>query len=107
MAGWTLLLGVITLSVIGNSLLKVSDGLVYKSYLIIALMVHALAYVVFSYVLKSIPIGIAYAFWSGIAIILLTVVGWFLFKENVTSIQLAWISVIVIGCVGLNLSVSS
>ena len=47
--------------------------------------------------LQSIPIGIAYALWSAIGIILISVMGWLLFDEVLDNAALVGIALIVLG----------
>ena len=48
--------------------------------------------------------SVAYAIWSGVGTVLITVIGVLHFKESVTMIKIACIGLIIIGVVGLNLS---
>lgn len=52
---------------------------------------------------KSIPMGTAYAAWTGTSIAVATVFGIYLFDEPTTLIRLASIGLIVLGIVGLRL----
>jgi quaternary ammonium compound-resistance protein SugE len=52
---------------------------------------------------KSIPMGTAYAAWTGTSIAVATVFGIYLFDEPTTVIRLASIGLIVLGIVGLRL----
>jgi small multidrug resistance pump len=55
-----------------------------------------------SFVLAKIPVGVAYAIWSGLGIVGITVVGWLMFKQSLGWQQLTFIALIVAGAVGLN-----
>ncbi|PIR31892.1 MAG: QacE family quaternary ammonium compound efflux SMR transporter [Alphaproteobacteria bacterium CG11_big_fil_rev_8_21_14_0_20_44_7] len=104
MTGWFILYSIIALTVIANAFLKISGGLEQKYYLFAGLVILTIVNFGYSYVLKTIPIAIAYTLWSGLGITLLTIMGWLIFKEHLTTAQLLWMGVIIIGCVGLNLS---
>ena len=54
--------------------------------------------------LKSLPLGTAYAIWTGMGAVGVAVIGIFLFKESADWIRLSSIMMIVIGMVGLKLS---
>lgn len=56
-----------------------------------------------SLALEAIPVGIAYAVWSGIGIVLITVTAWFLYGQRLDVWALIGIGVIIIGVVILNL----
>ncbi|AEH39179.1 DMT family transporter [Halopiger xanaduensis] len=52
---------------------------------------------------QDLPIGTAYAVWTGIGAVGTATLGIFLFDEPATSARIFFISVIVVGIVGLNL----
>ena len=54
--------------------------------------------------LQVLPVGTAYAVWTGIGAAGTVLVGIFFFAEPVSANRLMWIAVIVIGIAGLNLS---
>jgi quaternary ammonium compound-resistance protein SugE len=54
--------------------------------------------------IKSLPLGTAYAVWTGMGAVGVAVISIFLFKESVDWIRLTSIMLIVIGIVGLKLS---
>jgi quaternary ammonium compound-resistance protein SugE len=51
--------------------------------------------------LKTLPVGTAYAIWTGIGAVGTAALGIYLFSEPATALRLACIGVIVIGSVGL------
>ena len=53
---------------------------------------------------RSIPLGIAYAIWSGIGGIGILILGYYFHGEAITLTQLFFISLIIIGIVGVKLS---
>jgi len=54
--------------------------------------------------LKKIDISVAYAIWSAAGIVILTIIGIFIFNENINTLKVVSIALIVIGVVGVNLS---
>jgi quaternary ammonium compound-resistance protein SugE len=54
--------------------------------------------------LKNLPLGTAYAIWTGIGTVGTVVLGIFLFKEQVNPARLIFISLIIIGIVGLKIT---
>lgn len=54
--------------------------------------------------LKTLPLGTAYAVWTGMGAVGVAIIGIFLFKESADWIRLASIMMIVIGIVGLKLT---
>jgi multidrug transporter EmrE-like cation transporter len=56
--------------------------------------------------LKSISLAISYAVWMGLALFLQTLIDIFLFKEKISLKQLGFLCLILIGIIGLQLSVN-
>jgi len=54
--------------------------------------------------LKSLPVGTAYAVWTGIGTVGTTVLGIYLFNEPAMSLRLACIGCILLGIIGLRLT---
>ena len=52
--------------------------------------------------LRSIPLGVVYAVWSGIGTAAIVVIGWVLFREVLDGVKLAAIGLIILGVVLLN-----
>jgi small multidrug resistance pump len=57
--------------------------------------------------LNTIPIGIAYAVWSGIGIVLITLVGWVMYQQHIDAPGIAGIALILAGVVVINVFSSS
>jgi small multidrug resistance pump len=55
-----------------------------------------------SVLLRTIPLGVVYAVWSGIGTAAIVVIGWVLFREVLDAVKLARIGLIIIGVVMLN-----
>jgi multidrug transporter EmrE-like cation transporter len=58
----------------------------------------------FSLSLKQIPLGIAYAIWSGLGTVGVVLIGLFLWGETLNALRVFGIALILIGTVILNLS---
>lgn len=57
----------------------------------------------FTLVLKVLPLGITYALWSGIGIVLITTSGWLIFGQKLDAAALAGIGLIIAGIAVINL----
>jgi len=57
-----------------------------------------------SIALKKIDMSVAYAVWSAVGIVVVSGIGIFIFKENISVLKIISILFIVLGVVGLNLS---
>ena len=71
---------------------------------VIAITVMVLSFFLLAHSLKSIPIGTAYAVWTGIGIMGTVILGIFLFNEPVNFSRLLFLSFILIGIVGLKIT---
>ena len=54
--------------------------------------------------LKSLPVGTAYAVWTGIGTVGATTLGIYLFNEPATLLRLAYIGLILLGIIGLKIT---
>jgi small multidrug resistance pump len=102
---WGLLAICIVAEVAATTLLTKSDGFSRPLYGVAAVMMFSGCFWIMSYVLTRIPVGIAYAIWSGIGVTLISINGWLFLRQPLTAIQMACIALIVIGAAGLNLSI--
>jgi small multidrug resistance pump len=100
---WLYLILAIIFEASGTTLLKASDGLSKIHISVLLIIFYILSLKFFAMSLKYIEIGIAYALWSGIGIIILTIIGIALFKEDLSFLKVLFIIFIVTGAVGLNM----
>ena len=68
--------------VLATSMLKASDGFTKLLPSIITFIGYSVSFYFLSMVLKYIPIGISYAIWSGLGIVLISIVGLLVFKQE-------------------------
>jgi small multidrug resistance pump len=99
---WVYLAIAITGEVIGTSALKVSDGFSRFGPSVVVVAGYAVAFYFLAIVLKTVPVGIAYAIWSGAGVGLITVIGWVAFGQRLDFWALVGIGLIVTGVVVLN-----
>jgi len=93
--------------VIATSALKASDGFSRMSYAAISLGAYAIAFYLLSLTLRTMPIGVAYAIWSGVGIALITAIGWVLFGQRLDIVAIAGMMLIIVGVLMINLRPSS
>ena len=79
---YTYLLLAILSEVLATSMLKASDGFTKLFPSIITFIGYAVSFYFLSMVLKYIPIGISYAIWSGLGIVLISIVGLLFFRQQ-------------------------
>ncbi len=75
---WILLSISITLEVVATSLLKLSDGFTKPLYAVGSLVLFGVLFYLLAIVFRHIPMGIAYAIWSGAGIVLISAIAYFL-----------------------------
>ena len=68
--------------VIATSALKASEEFTRLLPSLLVLIGYSVAFYFMSLTLKTIPIGVTYALWSGLGIVLITIVGIFLFDQK-------------------------
>lgn len=93
--------------VIATSALNASQGLTRPWPVALMAVAYAIAFVFLALTLKSMPVGIAYAIWSGAGIVLIAGVGWALHRQSLDWAALAGISLIIAGICVMKLFSSS
>lgn len=68
--------------VIATSAMKASNGFTVLTPSLLTIAGYALAIYCLSLTMKSIPVGITYALWSGAGIVLVSLVGFFYYKQH-------------------------
>lgn len=97
--GYLYLAIAIIAEVIGTAALQASEGFSKLLPSLLVLVGYAIAFYCLSLVLKTIPVGIAYAIWSGLGIVLITVVGAVLFGQKLDLAAVVGILLIITGVV--------
>lgn len=99
---WLMLGIAIVAETIATSALKSSEGFSKLVPSAIVLVGYGVAFYFLSLTLRSIPVGIAYAVWSGVGIVLITAVGWAFFGQKMDAPALIGMALIVAGVVIMN-----
>lgn len=89
--------------VIATSALKASDEFTRPVPSLIVVAGYALAFYLLTLALRSIPLGITYAIWSGVGIILVTLAGAVLYRQIPDLPALIGIGLIIAGVMVINL----
>ncbi len=93
----------IILEVVGTASLKMSEGFTKFVPSLITAMTYAGAFYFLSLTLRNIPLGIAYAVWSGVGIVLISLIGVIAFNQKLDWAAIIGISFILAGVVIINL----
>ncbi len=80
-ASYMYLVTAIIAEVIGTTALKASEQLTKPIPTMITVAGIAIAFYMLSYAIKTIPIGIVYAIWSGVGIVLISLAGAVVYKQ--------------------------
>jgi len=102
--GWLYLALAIALEAGGTTCMKLSEGFSKLIPSIMIFVFYGLSFALFTLVIKTIDISIAYAIWAGLGVLLITLIGIFWFEESASVLKVISIGLIIIGVVGLRLS---
>lgn len=100
---WIFLMVAIVSEVIGTSALKASESFSRLAPSAIVVIGYATAFYFLSLTLKTIPVGVAYAIWSGAGVVLITLIAWILYGQALNLAAILGIALIVAGVVILNI----
>jgi len=100
---WAYLGVAIVAEVIATSALKASSGFTQLVPSIVVIARYGTAFYCLSLALRSVPLGVAYAIWSGAGTALIALIGVVLYKQKLDLAGIAGIGLIVAGVLVLNL----
>ncbi len=83
--------------VMGTSALKLSEGFTRPVPIAVMMICFTTAFVMLSLVMRTVPVGLIYAIWSGLGIVLITLIGRFFFNQSIDFAGAAGIGLIVCG----------
>jgi small multidrug resistance pump len=99
---WVILGMAIVAETVATSAMKSSEGFTRLVPSVIVVIGYAVAFYFLSVTLKEMPVGIAYAIWSGVGIVLISLVGWIMFGQKLDAPALIGIALIISGVVVMN-----
>ena len=100
---WLYLILAIAGEVVGTTALKASDGFTRLGPSLLVVVGYAFAFYLLAQVLRTIPLGITYAIWSGVGVAAVTLIGWLVYGQRLDMPAILGISLIVAGVLVLNL----
>ncbi|MEE2879518.1 MAG: multidrug efflux SMR transporter [Pseudomonadota bacterium] len=92
----------IVLEVVGTAFLQKTEEFTKALPTFIMAVCYAGAFYCLSIALRSVPLGIAYAIWAGLGIVLVSLVSILVFQQSLDLSAIAGISLIVIGVITIN-----
>jgi len=99
---WLFLSIAIVAEVIATSALKAADGFTRLAPSLVVIAGYGIAFYFLSLALRGIPVGVAYAVWSGVGIVLISVIGWLAFGQTLDAAAVFGIGLIMAGVIVLN-----
>ncbi len=93
----------IVAEVVATSALRASTGFTVLVPSAIAIVGYVVAFYFLSLTLRTMPVGIAYALWSGIGIVLISFAGWLIYKQVLDAPALIGMALIGAGVIVINL----
>jgi small multidrug resistance pump len=103
MSAWACLSLAILAEVIATSALKASSGFSQLWPSIVVVAGYGIAFYCLSLALRNVPLGIAYAIWSGAGTALIALIGVVLYKQKLDAAAICGIGLIVAGVLVLHL----
>lgn len=101
---YVLLLIAIGIEVLATSLLRSTEGFTCLVPTVACLCCYAISFVLLANIVKSLPVGVAYAIWAGLGTSAIAMIGVFFLGEPLSIVKVGGIVLIVIGVVCVNLS---
>ena len=92
----------ITAEVIATSALKATDSFTRPLSSVLVVVAYAVAFYFLSVAVKVIPVGVAYGIWSGLGIVLVSVIAYFLHRQSLSLYQIMGLMFIVLGVALVN-----
>ncbi len=103
MQAYLLLFVAIVAEVIATSALKASENFTRLIPSLVVVIGYGAAFTCLSLTLRTLPLGVAYAIWSGVGTALVAVVGWLVYKQHLDFPAVLGIGLIIAGTLVLNL----
>ena len=105
-AAWWILLVAGLLEIVWALTMKASEGFTKWHFTAVTIVAAWASFVLLGLSLKALPVGTAYAAWTGIGAVGTAAFGMLLFQEPATAARLGFIALIVAGIVGLKVTSS-
>ncbi|MZR13207.1 QacE family quaternary ammonium compound efflux SMR transporter [Maritimibacter sp. DP07] len=88
---------------IGTTALQASQQFSRLGPSLIVVVAYAISFVLLGWALKFLPVGIAYAIWSGLGIVLIAIIGFLVFGQKLDLPALAGMAMILAGILVIHL----
>lgn len=98
---WLYLVLAIGMEAAGTTCMKLSEGFSRVTPSVLVFVFYGISFALFIFALKRIDLGVAYAIWAGMGVLLIGVVGILYFKEPVSALKIVSTLLIIGGVIGL------
>ena len=98
----TLIIAIIS-EVIATTALKATEGFTKWLPSLVVIVGYSLSFYMLSLTLKYIPVGVVYAIWSGVGIVLITLLGWAVYDQKINLGAALGMGLIIVGVALVNL----
>jgi small multidrug resistance pump len=92
----------IVAEVAATSALKSAEGFTRLVPSLVVVVGYGAAFFLLSLTLNSIPVGIAYAIWSGVGVVLVSLFGWVFYQQGLDTPALIGVAMIIAGVIVIN-----
>ena len=92
----------IVFEVVGTSFLQQSQQFTRPVPTVLTVLCYGGAFYFLSLALRTLPVGIAYAIWSGLGIVLISLIGLIVFRQSLDLAAVIGIGLIVAGVITIN-----
>lgn len=99
---WLYLFIAIIAEVVGTTALKLAEGFTRLGPSAVVVTGYLVAFYFLSRTLDAIPVGVAYAVWSGVGIVLISLIGWVFFRQVLDFPAVIGIALILVGVLVIN-----
>lgn len=103
---WIYLMFAGLFEVVWATFMKLSDGFQKTGYSVTMIATMLISLYLLTQATKTLPLGTAYAVWTGIGALGAVMVGIFLFKEPLSAVRLIFVLFLFVGIIGLKITSS-
>lgn len=98
---WGILIAAGGLEVFWATFMKLSEGFTKPLYIVLTFAGMAASFLLLARATRTLPLGTAYAVWTGIGALGALIVGVIVFRESLTPARLLFAALLLIGIIGL------
>ncbi|WP_300517885.1 SMR family transporter [Aliiroseovarius sp.] len=104
---YLILFAAVVFETIGTSALQASQQFTRVGPSVAVVVAYVISFILLGWALKFMPVGIAYAIWSGLGIVLIAAIGYAVFGQRLDLPAVLGLALILAGIVVINLFSSS